>query len=77
MTDLYDRAQERAEFINATEVATGLAKIRIASTLPGLSDCADCDGEIEEARKRAVPSARRCVSCQALAEQRAASRKGV
>lgn len=30
----------------------------------GLSDCEDCEAPIPPARRRAVPGARRCVSCQ-------------
>lgn len=31
---------------------------------PGLSHCEECDDEIPEARRKAVPGVRLCVSCQ-------------
>jgi phage/conjugal plasmid C-4 type zinc finger TraR family protein len=40
---------------------------RVRSQLPqgpGLSHCEECDSEIPEARRRAVPGVRLCVSCQ-------------
>ena len=50
--------------IDAT-VKDGIQRVR--SRLPqgpGLLHCEDCDGEIPEARRNAVPGARLCVSCQ-------------
>lgn len=35
-----------------------------------ISDCTDCGEPIEPARKRAMPSARRCISCQTKRERR-------
>jgi len=40
---------------------------RVRSQLPqgaSLSHCADCDAEIPEARRIAIPGVRLCVSCQ-------------
>ncbi|MCA9668680.1 MAG: DksA/TraR family C4-type zinc finger protein [Myxococcales bacterium] len=37
---------------------------------PGLSECADCGEAIPEARRRAVPGVRLCVSCQQEADKR-------
>lgn len=31
---------------------------------PGLSRCEDCDAQIPEARRKAVPGVRLCVACQ-------------
>jgi phage/conjugal plasmid C-4 type zinc finger TraR family protein len=31
---------------------------------PGLSHCEECDAQIPEARRKAVPGVRLCVSCQ-------------
>src|SRR5688572_148121 len=36
--------------------------------------CADCDGPIPEARRRAVPGVTRCVPCQAQADREQAER---
>ena len=40
---------------------------RVRSQLPqgpGLTHCEDCDAEIPEARRKAMPGARLCVTCQ-------------
>ena len=45
---------------------------RARSRLPrgeSLERCEDCDESIPEARRRAVPGVRRCVSCQAELDQ--------
>jgi phage/conjugal plasmid C-4 type zinc finger TraR family protein len=36
---------------------------------PGLTHCEECDVEIPEARRKAVPGARLCVSCQEARDQ--------
>ena len=51
---------------------------RVRSQLPqgpGLTHCEECDAEIPEARRKAVPGVRLCVSCQEArdAEQGAVS----
>ncbi len=33
---------------------------------PGLTHCEECDVEIPEARRKAVPGARLCIACQSL-----------
>lgn len=35
---------------------------------PGLSRCEECDAEIPEARRKAVPGVRLCVHCQQAAD---------
>jgi DnaK suppressor protein len=42
---------------------------RAALDRPGNALCADCHEEIPRARRRALPSAIRCVSCQELLER--------
>lgn len=37
---------------------------------PGLANCQECDEPIPEARRRAVPGVRMCVSCQQAADER-------
>jgi phage/conjugal plasmid C-4 type zinc finger TraR family protein len=36
---------------------------------PGLLRCAECDAEIPEARRQAMPGVRLCVTCQEAADQ--------
>lgn len=36
----------------------------LLATGQGLEFCEDCEAEIPEARRRAIPGARRCVACQ-------------
>lgn len=65
--DAADYAQDReAEFL-----ADHLAAQRRAARLEaaGADRCADCDDEIPAARRAALPSAMRCVNCQAWAER--------
>ena len=35
----------------------------------GLTNCEECDAEIPEARRQAIPSVRLCVSCQAKQDE--------
>ena len=37
---------------------------------PEVIDCEDCGDEIPEARRRAMPSTKRCITCQTRAERR-------
>lgn len=60
------RAEER--LLVSIESATA----KISKSLTEAADnknCIDCDEEIPEARRRAAPFARRCVSCQERAER--------
>ena len=43
---------------------------------PGLSHCEDCEAEIPEARRRAVPGVRLCVRCQDAADREHAAGSG-
>ena len=52
---------------------------RARSQLPqgeGLSHCEECDGEIPEARREAIPGVRLCVSCQLEVERQQTSSAG-
>lgn len=51
-----------AERLRAQAAAAALGRA-------GSRICADCDQEIPPARRRALPSAVRCVECQAWAER--------
>lgn len=67
--DAADVAQE----IEAVYLGNRLAeqRRRAALDVPGAKVCADCAEPIPEARRRALPSAIRCVNCQEWVEQRA------
>ena len=52
---------------------------RARSSLPrgeSLIRCEDCDVEIPEARRRAIPGVRRCVACQSSLDSSEASQGG-
>jgi len=48
------------------ETKRALSKIKQLQRESGIIYCLDCDEEIGEARKKAVPSAVRCIDCQSL-----------
>lgn len=56
--------------------AVSLARERLPAG-EGLSHCAHCGASIPEARRRAVPGVRTCVSCQADVEKRQPAPAGV
>lgn len=65
--DLYDEAQalelrQREAAIEQQTIAAGLSGA-------GLPNCADCGEPIPLPRRKAMPSAIRCVNCQAWAER--------
>ncbi len=67
MSDLADRAIEREEELRADQLR---AQQRAAALdAPGNDICADCGEPIPESRRRAMPSAIRCIDCQAWAER--------
>ena len=65
--DIVDRAQDR----EAAFVADTLESQQRAAALdaPGAEICADCHEQIPLERRQALPSAIRCVNCQAWAER--------
>lgn len=68
MADDADRAQAQMEMEEGWRLAardTGTA--RRAPTV-GPTECVDCLDAIPEARRKAVPGCKRCVSCQELLE---------
>lgn len=67
--DSIDRAQDRdAEF---TEERLAAQREAAALERAGTRECADCGIEIPEERRRALPSAIRCIECQGWAEHMA------
>jgi len=67
VSDFVDRAIECEEEV----LADALRDQRRAAALdaPGNEICADCGESIPEERRHALPSAIRCVECQAWAER--------
>lgn len=65
--DAADRAQDEVD----AELADHLRRHTRAAALdaPGNELCADCNQEIPLERRRALPSAIRCVNCQEFAER--------
>jgi len=59
-----NRALERASELADQEAAAGVAAASAALEGEGRRECLDCSNEIEAARRQALPSAKRCVSCQ-------------
>lgn len=67
MPDDLDRAQENEERFRAAAIAHAG---RASRSDQGDGSCVSCGEEIEPARRRAVPHARRCAFCQGQHEQR-------
>jgi phage/conjugal plasmid C-4 type zinc finger TraR family protein len=65
-----ERGLERAEEFERMERDAAVARIR--NNLCGLGEefCISCGERIDEARRMALPSAKRCVSCQTRVEKR-------
>ncbi|SOC41595.1 TraR/DksA family transcriptional regulator [Rhizobium subbaraonis] len=63
-------ARELGEERLERERDVAIARARSALKQPGADDCEDCERPIREARRRAMPSATRCISCQEAAESR-------
>ena len=67
--DAADRAQDEQDAELAGVLDAAVQRSRAALDAPGDTICADCGGEIPEARRLAMPSAIRCFDCQAWAER--------
>lgn len=67
--DLGERGLERAEAFERLSNDAAVARIR--NNLAGLGEefCLGCGERIEEARRLALPSAKRCIDCQADRER--------
>jgi len=64
--DEIDRAQERDEFFR--ELALSQRRGGVTPPETTATHCFECGEEIPEGRRRAVPGARLCVSCQEARE---------
>ena len=67
--DLGERGVERAEAFQLKQSEQAIARIRGQLDQAGETSCQDCGDEIEEARRAALPSAVRCISCQTTFER--------
>lgn len=67
MSDEADAAQKRQAELDADSLEA--QRRRAALDRPGADLCADCGDEIPPERRSALPSATRCVNCQAFAER--------
>ncbi|MGA7146260.1 MAG: DksA/TraR family C4-type zinc finger protein [Desulfobacterales bacterium] len=66
----WSREEAVQEQIDATvESAVQLAKSRLPDG-ESLTHCEECEGEIPEARRKAMPGIRYCVRCQSEREKR-------
>lgn len=66
MADEADRANDIYEDHRAVHVRTITRALEQKNTS---FECEDCPGEIEPARRAAMPSARRCIQCQEAFEK--------
>ena len=64
-----EREIEAAEASVQLERDTAIARIQNDLASEGEDVCVDCDDPIGAARKAALPSAERCISCQAAHEK--------
>lgn len=64
-----ERGLERTEDFQRHQDELAVARIRGALNGHGDPFCEDCGDEIEARRREALPSARRCIDCQALFER--------
>lgn len=67
--DVTERQIEAAEAMVGLERDDAIARIRAELTADGASECITCGEAIPEARRRAMPSAERCITCQSLFEK--------
>lgn len=70
MFDGGERAIEAAEAAVALEADATIAAISAGLAETGSEECDACGDEIPAERRSALPSARRCVDCQAQIERR-------
>jgi phage/conjugal plasmid C-4 type zinc finger TraR family protein len=65
-----DIVDEAAAVIERARIA-GIARAASALAGSGAASCIGCGDEIEPSRRAALPSARRCITCQSRVERRA------
>lgn len=67
--DAADVAQGEQDAELEGKLSAAVSAARAALAAPGDEICADCGGEIPPRRRAAMPSAIRCIECQAFAER--------
>jgi len=70
MSDMGERGREEAQALQEAERDRSVARIRQAMCQKGDKFCVDCGCEIGLARRAAMPSAIRCITCQTAHEAR-------
>lgn len=65
-----ERAIETSEAVAAQQQDAAIAQIRAGLATEGADECVECGEPIGDARRAALPSAIRCVGCQARVERR-------
>lgn len=61
--------QELAELRVEQERDAGIARARKSLTAQGSLECVGCGEDIDQERREALPSARRCLECQTKLER--------
>lgn len=67
--DFSDREIEAASDASERRQTAAIERIRAELTAEGEEECISCGQPIPEARRRAMPSAERCVACQTKFER--------
>lgn len=70
MSDDVDRAQEFETFRRELGLRAARSGLDHLADPSGFGLCDDCGDAIEQARRKACPGARRCLSCQEAREYR-------
>lgn len=60
---------DEANRLNDYHMDMGVKMAKVSLTGAGATHCIECEIEIPEARRKACPSAERCIACQTLFEQ--------
>lgn len=68
MSETSNRALERAQELAESEAAAGVAAASALLMAAGSEVCRDCGRLIPAERRRALPSATRCIDCQDTSE---------
>jgi len=64
VSDVGSRALDLADQYAQEQRDAAVRSVTSTLSVEGLDSCIDCSRPIDEARRKAIPSARRCVSCQ-------------
>lgn len=70
----HEREIEAGEQAEAGERDATIARIRAGLGGEGSDECIECGDEIPAARRKALPSAERCITCQSRLERKGVAR---